>query len=364
MVETKKHILLVEPYYGGSHKAFMRGLTAYVNLDFTLLSLPARKWKMRMQVAAPWMSEQIARLYKQGKRFNAILCSTFIDAAVLKSLLATAGIHLPIAIYFHENQFSYPGQVRDPAYYQFTNINWTSALIADKIFFNSKFNFDSFLSGITVFLKKYADIDLLWTIRQIQKKSEILYPGIDFTDIEKAPVQHCLCRQPVVVWNHRWEHDKDPETFFTILFRLQEQDVDFKLIVLGQNFRRQPDIFSVARERLSRHILHFGYVESKEKYASLLRQGDVVVSTAIHEFFGIAVLEAVCAGCRPLVPDRLSYPELYPQEFRYQQGHLLKALQKALQKQSNSSREKYQQLATRFSWTRIAGKYERRLSEL
>lgn len=364
MPGTKKHILLIEPYYGGSHKDFLQGLTTHVNLDFTLLSLPARKWKMRMQVAAPWMAEQVHKLHLQGKRFDGILCSTFIDVAVLKSLLATQGIHLPIAIYFHENQFAYPGQVRDPAFYQFTNINWTSALVADKVFFNSKFNFDSFLSGIKSFLKKAVDVDLLQTISRIKQKSAVLYPGIDFTDIDQSPVKHCLCRQPIIVWNHRWEHDKDPETFFTALFRLKEQDVDFKLIVLGQHFRRQPDIFAVARERLNRHILYFGYAESKEKYASLLRQGDVVVSTAIHEFFGIAVLEAVRAGCRPLVPDRLSYPELYPQEYRYQQDHFFKALKGVLQKQSSARREKYQRLAARFSWPEVAGIYEERLGSI
>ena len=90
-------------------------------------------------------------------------------------------------------------------------------------------------------------------------------------------------------------------------------------MVLGQHFRDQPKIFIRARERIADHILHFGYVESREEYAALLRQGDVVVSTARHEFFGIAMLEAVCAGCRPLVPDRLSYRELYPRAYRYQQ---------------------------------------------
>ena len=192
MAPEKKHILLVEPYYGGSHKAFLLGLQAHVGLQFTLLTLPARKWKMRMQVAAPWFAEQVLRLQQKGLRFDAILCSTFIDVAVLRSLLAGKGLHLPLAVYFHENQFAYPGQIRDPAYHQFTNINWTTALVADKIFFNSQFNFDSFLSGIELFLNKVTDVDLRSTLEQIREKSVILYPGIDCSFIDQAQVPQSL----------------------------------------------------------------------------------------------------------------------------------------------------------------------------
>ncbi len=358
MTSIKKHILLVEPYFGGSHKAFLEGLQAHVHLDFTVLSLPARKWKMRMQVAAPWMAQQIDGLCRQGKRFDGILCSTFIDVAVLRSMLAGQGLHIPLAVYFHENQFAYPGQAQDPATHQFTNINWTTALVADALFFNSKFNFESFLSGITFLLKRAADVDLQWALELITKKSVVLYPGIDFSALDRAERKAGQSDQPVIVWNHRWEHDKDPETFFEAVFDLQRQGVDFKLVILGQHFRNQPEIFSRAREKLAARILHFGYAESLDQYAALLQQGDVVISTARHEFFGISVLEAVRAGCRPLVPDRLSYRELYPGEYRYSQAQFSDALKKVLKKQPSGQRVKHKKLAGRFSWPRVARLYE------
>ena len=49
----------------------------------------------------------------------------------------------------------------------------------------------------------------------------------------------------------------------------------------------------------------------------MLRKAHVVVSTARHDFQGLAVLEAVAAGCIPLVPDRLAYPEWFADEYRY-----------------------------------------------
>jgi hypothetical protein len=36
-------ILVLEPYYGGSHKTFLDGLQAHMPFDFMLLTLPARK---------------------------------------------------------------------------------------------------------------------------------------------------------------------------------------------------------------------------------------------------------------------------------------------------------------------------------
>ena len=363
MTDIKKNILLVEPYYGGSHKAFLEGLQAHVNMDFTVLSLPARKWKMRMQVAAPWMAQQIVSLSRQGKLFDGILCSTFIDAAVLRSMLAGQGLHIPLAVYFHENQFAYPGRIQDPSVHQFTNINWTTALVADALFFNSRFNLESFLSGIKSFLKKAVDVDLLSTVEQIKAKSIVLYPGIDFAAIDRAVNKSAPCTQPVIVWNHRWEHDKDPETFFDAVFELQEQGVDFKLVILGQHFRYQPEIFARAAKQLAAHILHFGYVDSRDQYAALLHQGDVVVSTAGHEFFGIAVLEAVRSGCRPLVPDRLSYRELYPGKYRYDAEPLTDALKRVLKKQSSCQREQHKKMAARFSWPRVASSYKKYLSD-
>ena len=46
-----------------------------------------------------------------------------------------------------------------------------------------------------------------------------------------------------------------------------------------------------------------------------LRKGFVAVSTAIQENFGIAMVEAMRQGCLPLLPHRLSYPEILPKEF-------------------------------------------------
>ncbi|MCI5167145.1 MAG: DUF3524 domain-containing protein, partial [Candidatus Electrothrix sp. GM3_4] len=300
--------------------------------------------------------------------FYGILTSTFLDVAVLRSLLAAQGICLPLAIYFHENQFSYPGQMHDSGMLQFASINFNSALCADRLAFNSRYNLETFLSGIRFYLKKSADMELCHLEEQIQAKSVILYPGIDFRQIdallEGAPAEEQgdkegegENKEPVIIWNHRWEHDKDPETFFHTLFELTE-DHPFQVIVLGEHFRHQPEIFDQAKTVLGNRLIHFGYVKSREEYARLLRQGDLVVSTARHEFFGISVLEGVRAGCRPVVPDRLSYRELFSKKYRYPEGDLGKHLRDLFAAPCLITSGEARKLTEPYSWPMLGGRYQ------
>ena len=342
-------VVIIEPYYGGSHKSFLDILTKHLPYDFSLYTLPARKWKWRMRMAAPFFAGQFRDKPNQLADVSAIFCSPFLDVASFRGLLPHAFSDIPLYTYFHENQFSYPVQVDDERDFHFALTNLTTALASDKLAFNSKYNLGSLLEGAAKLLKINYDMLLPDYAGAITAKSTILYPPLNFSEIDAVDLQKKEAGAPVIIWNHRWEHDKNPELFFDTLFALDEKGLEFKLIVVGQSFRRVPEIFLQAQKRLANKTIHFGYVESREEYLSLLHKGDIVVSTANHEFYGISIIEAVRAGCRPLLPARLSYPELFPRDFLYEEGQFMKSLIKLLN-DLDFNRSRGHELTEKFSW--------------
>ena len=95
--------------------------------------------------------------------------------------------------------------------------------------------------------------------------------------------------------------------------RLDDAGERFRLVLAGKTFSEQPAAFEAGFRRYAERVLHYGYAESFADYAALLWRSDVVVSTSVHEFFGLSMLEAIHCGCHPLLPDRLTYPELVPE---------------------------------------------------
>ena len=55
------------------------------------------------------------------------------------------------------------------------------------------------------------------------------------------------------------------------------------------NLLLQLDIFEEAFARISDHIVHWGYQETRQDYIEVLKAADVAVSTAEHEFFGVSM---------------------------------------------------------------------------
>ncbi len=193
-------------------------------------------------------------------------------------------------------------------------------------------------------------------------------------DVRSRTPEDQLCDSPTTLgWVARWEHDKGPEQFVAVIEQLIERGLEFELILLGQQFDNAPDclakLLSVAADR----IIHCGYAESREEYVKWLGRIDCVVSTAKHEFFGIAVVEAVASGAFPMLPNRLAYPEVFdvsscPHRERYlydgSTEHLILRLTELITSGHTAGYEDLQSIVGRFDWAVLAPGYDQLLETL
>lgn len=309
----KRNVAILESYYGGSHAAFVDTFVAHSRHRCRLATLPARKWKWRMRGAAIWFARNSGDWLfdANGRAVDLILCSDMLSAADLRALLPPQCRAIPIACYFHENQLTYPLPDESQRDFQFGMTNVTSCLAADAVWFNSQFHRDDFLSAAAKLLHLMPDCVPEGIIDSISVKSEVLPPPVD---VAQSRPNRLLKGSPTILWCHRWEFDKNPEPFFEAVLKLDRSGRDFKLVLLGEQFRTAPSVFADSWPQLEHHIVHAGFIPDRESYLNALSRCDFVISTAIQENFGIAVAEAVLCGCRPLLPNRLAYPELIPPE--------------------------------------------------
>jgi glycosyltransferase involved in cell wall biosynthesis len=306
-------ILLLSPYDTRSHCRWRRGLVAaFAEHDWTVLTLPPRHFSWRVRGNS--LSWALAERECLQRPYDLLVATSMTDLSALKGMVPPlAGV--PALVYFHENQFAYPDrrvqQRIEPAV-----VSLYAALASARVVFNSDYNRRTFLEGVTSLLRRMPDHVPAGVAEAVADRSSVIPVPLETVWFERSS-RPAVDAPFTLVWNHRWEYDKAPERLFGALVKLHEAGVDFRVHVIGHRFREQPATFAASRSVLDSHIGEWGTVPDDAAYRRVLCGSHVVLSTALHEFQGLAVQEAVACGCLPLVPDRLAYPEFFPHSCRY-----------------------------------------------
>ncbi len=252
------------------------------------------------------------------QEYDLIVATSMVNIAVLKGLCPNLA-NTKTVIYCHENQFAYPLQheivQRDWLYFAIQNLY--TVLTADIVLFNSQYNQTTLLQGIRGLLKKMPDFAPRSCITEIEEKSHVLPVPIEDSLFYTRDASLSGNKKLHLVWNHRWEYDKGPEILLETLSQLKKQDCSFTLSLVGQQFSRRPEAFDIISRDFQSELANFGYLESKEAYINVLQQADCVLSTAHHDFQGLAMMDAIASGCVPFAPRRLAYPEYIPSKNLY-----------------------------------------------
>lgn len=370
-------ILLLSPYHGGSHQAWAEGYRRASAHEVELLTLPAHFWKWRMHGGAVTLAREWRARHAAAP--DLVLATDLLDLTTFLALTRAQLSAVPVALYMHENQLTYPlpddptkGPMRRQLgerdrHYAF--INYVSMLAADRVYFNSRYHRDTFFNALPSFLRHYPEYNELETVELLRARSAVLPIGIDLARLGGPPPTP-TGNSPLILWNQRLEFDKNPEQFMGVLTQLAAEGLSFRVAFCGQRFGRPDDAWTRGLVTLGDRVVFNGYANDSE-YRQWLWQADVTFSTAAHEYFGISILEAAYTHTLPLLPARLSYPEIIPAAFHddclYRgRADLLARLRWAL-----SDLAAVRVLASRlaaavaaYDWSVVGAAYDRTLAQL
>lgn len=310
-------VLVLSAYHADSHQYWLAGLMRHLpEVDWTVLSLPPRYFSWRIRGNS--LSWAMLNRDTLEADYDAVLATSMTDLSALRGLVP-ALCRWPTLVYFHENQFAYPQRLQQRQGVEPQILNMYTALAADQVVFNSHYNRETMLLGCDELLAKLPDYAPREQVVAQLARADILPVGI-------MAKPHRLSSRPEgerlkVLWNHRWEYDKGPDRLLSLMQVCDQRGLALDIYIAGQQFRQRPPEFTQIETLIlqseSLRLKQFGYVASADHYQTLLDCCDVVISTAIHDFQGLAVLQAAAASCTPLVPDRLCYPEWFDIQFRY-----------------------------------------------
>lgn len=306
-------VLLLSGYDAASHQRWRQGLADNLpGVEFAQIALPPRHFSWRIR----GNSMSFAGLHREALTagYDVLIATSMVDLSSLRGMVPALA-PLPTALYFHENQFAYPKSTAAHASVEPQIVTLYSALCADRLVFNTAFNRDSFFAGVEQLLRKLPDLVPPNIVTQLQARSSVIPVLLEdkcFVPREAAASPNL---RPQLIWNHRWEYDKNPALLLHALELLASQydgELPFTLHVVGQSFRKVPPEFASIKQLLTDAggLGQWGYLPS-EAYRALLQTSDLVLSSADHDFQGLSVLEAVAAGAAPVVPARQAYPEWF-----------------------------------------------------
>lgn len=321
------NILLLSAYEAISHRLWREGLIAHFSdYQWQWLTLSPRhfQWRIRGNPLS-WLGEHESTL-KQP--YDLIIATSMVDLSTLRGLVPELA-STPTMLYMHENQFAYPdssaaAEQRASQQLNAQMVNLYAMLAADCVAFNSLWNFQSCIDGIERLSRKLPERIAPALVDRLRDKSCVLPVSIELPDKAGTPESRPDQRLQLV-WNHRWEFDKGPERLLAFVQAIKRARLPVTLSVVGQRFREVP----VALQELEQLLMgsedhdslqcgRWGPISNRDEYLRLLSSSDVVLSTALHDFQGLSVMEGVAHGCVPLLPKRLAYPNYFDEAYLYQ----------------------------------------------
>ncbi|XP_015240202.1 PREDICTED: glycosyltransferase-like domain-containing protein 1 [Cyprinodon variegatus] len=316
-------VLLVEAFYGGSHKQLIDLLKENIE-GCSVFTLPAKKWHWRARTAALYFSQTIPAC----STYRVLFSSSVLNLCELVALRPDLA-RLKKILYFHENQLVYPVRKDQERDFQYGYNQVLSCLVSDVVAFNSRFNMESFLSSIRSFMKKIPDHRPKDLDRLIRPKCVVLSYPVQFPDIRSLLPEQKLRR----------------------LCRSAEMPQSDHRIVTSPTDQQQTSWFGEVPDQSP----------SDPRSAPTAGQDPECLDQVkpLHIVWPHRWLEAVHCGCFPLCPKALVYPEIFPDQYLYSTPEqLCKRLQELCKRPDLARRHVVMVDTSLYSWSSLKTQFQ------
>ncbi|MGI9644983.1 MAG: tRNA-queuosine alpha-mannosyltransferase domain-containing protein, partial [Ilumatobacteraceae bacterium] len=297
---------LVEPFYGGSHRAWADGWRAHSRHEIRLSTLPANSWRWRMRGAAVTLGTELLERASGPDAPELIVASDMIDLATLAALTRRTFAAIPLVLYLHENQLTYPRQPGEGLDRGLAWTTWNNLLVADEVWFNSAVHREELFTALESFLDDVPDHSHRPLLESARAETAVLPVGVELSDLDAD--RSFPPAPPLILSNQRWHHDKDVAAVVRALIRMADEGHDFRVAVIGEEQGGEAATIGPLLDRLGVRVVARGW-QPRARYVEMLAEAAIVVSAARNKFFGIGVVEAVASGAIPVLPAALAYPE-------------------------------------------------------
>ncbi|MEL7267867.1 MAG: DUF3524 domain-containing protein, partial [Planctomycetota bacterium] len=243
---SRRNILVLNAYHGGSHAVLVDSMRQHSRHALRVLGLPAKHWGWRMRVGGLQFVDELSSMPAgEIEMIEGIWTTSMLDLVGFRGLAAGSPsqtirrlANLPVLVYFHENQMTYPASrhQRTDLHYGYTQIQ--TAMAAQHVAFNSEFHRVSFFDAARATLRRMPDARACHNLDCAKENSSVLPPGAQWPGDDPDESEHprrSIPHGPIRIgWVSRWEHDKRPDLFVRMIHRLADAGHDFRLILLGR----------------------------------------------------------------------------------------------------------------------------------
>lgn len=289
-------ILALEPYYGGVRKQTLELISRHSRHRWRIFKLPARRLERRLNTAAQWFTQQIAR--SPGLACDVLFASDAMNLADFLRLNPTLG-HKPSVAYFYCNQLA------DLAGDQQSRLAMLStATCSTEIWFNSLFHMKGFLSAAAAMLDAHPELGGKEPLRGLVAKSQLMHPPVEIVPPSKdSNIVDAERKGRTICLDTR---ETDPSIFERILTDVASRKEPVAVHVIGKPIASVPAGMPIVN------------VDAKDdaEVVRSMRRCEIFISAQKCEQFDPLAMRAMALGCIPILPQDGFYSEFVPSALR------------------------------------------------